>query len=665
MRKKQRVFHLFSSALLSVLISLPAVIPNASAATSEKSSSETVQSAAYHYTIKDVTRAQRIIAEYETAFESDMAFYDVNSDNRIDIKDITIIQQHIAQLTVIKNDSQNEQSTENPTTQPTTVQQKTTQSIQPSTEHTVFVEPTETPKASFLSLNSTQVTLGKNETFTLVYSSDGKNVSFRSQNNNIATISSKGIITPKSVGRTKVFCIADNLQAECDVDIKNEAKAVVLNRTTLKLGIGERFTLTNSIPTGTAAYSREYYSDNPNIAAVNVKSGQITAKSSGTTNIICKLKNGVEAKCTVTVQPLAQSLTFNRSGVTISLNESFDIDSYAPAGTAAYYRSYYSRNEKIAKVSKSGGVITPVGIGSTDIECRTISGVAGTFRITVTDKVAAVNLNCYYSPEVVGKTYRLTAHTNAGCDSAREFEFHSSDNAVVVISKVNNNSAVLTPMSQGTAYITVRTKNGTSNVCTVVVDGTTVKCIDVSYWNGTSTDFNRVKASGIEYVIMRAGFGDTADSYFELNYSKAKAAGLKVGVYWFSYSTTTSGGFSEANRCLQILNGKALDLPVYYDLEYTPGTYLGRDSYTQMAVNFCETIKQAGYKAGIYSSTYWYNSYLNRQVLLNNGYSIWNAHWRVSQSGLPCDIWQYSETGSVDGVYTDVDLSWIYNLNIL
>ena len=192
-----------------------------------------------------------------------------------------------------------------------------------------------------------------------------------------------------------------------------------------------------------------------------------------------------------------------------------------------------------------------------------------------------------------------------------------------------------------------------------------MKAIDVSCWQ-VGVDYNKVKNSGINVVLIRAGFGREAsqkDSQFEAHYKGAKAAGLKIGVYWYSYADSISDAVNEANACLACLNGRKLDLPVYYDLEEPWQQSFGRATLTIMAEKFCDTIKKHGYRAGVYANAYWFSQCLNYSTLRNK-YSIWLAQWASSHS-IACDIWQYSETGSVNGVNGNVDMNIIENTSII
>lgn len=192
-----------------------------------------------------------------------------------------------------------------------------------------------------------------------------------------------------------------------------------------------------------------------------------------------------------------------------------------------------------------------------------------------------------------------------------------------------------------------------------------IKAIDVSCWQ-VGVDYNKVKSSGINVVLIRAGFGREAsqkDNQFETHYKNAKAAGLKIGVYWYSYAEGISDAVNEANACLECLNGRKLDLPVYFDLEEPWQQSFGKATLTAMAEKFCDTIKKHGYRAGVYANAYWFSQCLNYSTLYNK-YSIWLAQW-ANYHTIKCDIWQYSETGSVNGVSGNVDMNIIENPSII
>ena len=192
-----------------------------------------------------------------------------------------------------------------------------------------------------------------------------------------------------------------------------------------------------------------------------------------------------------------------------------------------------------------------------------------------------------------------------------------------------------------------------------------VTAIDVSYCQ-TGVDYNKVKNSGIDAVIIRAGFGKETyqkDSEFETHYKNAKKAGLAVGVYWYSYAYSVAEAKQEAKVCLACIKGKTLELPVYYDLEESGQTRLGMSALTNIAIAFCEAIKSGGYRAGVYSNLNWLNNYLDYERLRNR-YSIWLAQWSSSPSK-NCDIWQNADNGRISGISGNVDTDVIINKNII
>ncbi len=192
-----------------------------------------------------------------------------------------------------------------------------------------------------------------------------------------------------------------------------------------------------------------------------------------------------------------------------------------------------------------------------------------------------------------------------------------------------------------------------------------IKCIDVSEWQG-KIDWKKVKAAGYSHAILRAGFGRSQtqkDAEFERNYKNAKAAGVKLGVYWYAYAVDKADAVKEAKACLEVIKGKTLELPVFYDMEENSMTKLGKTALTAMATAFCEEIKKGGYKCGIYGNPNWFTNYLDYKTLKSK-YPIWLAQY-YKEAQLECDIWQYSSEGKVDGISGNVDLNVIYNEDIV
>ena len=186
-----------------------------------------------------------------------------------------------------------------------------------------------------------------------------------------------------------------------------------------------------------------------------------------------------------------------------------------------------------------------------------------------------------------------------------------------------------------------------------------VKGIDVSEWQD-SIDFAKVKQSGIGFVIIRAGYGNgNKDSCFEQNYSRAKAAGLPVGAYWYSYADSAAGAKNEAQKCAAILKGKQFEYPIYFDLEEKSQLSKGKDFCSSLITAFCNEMEAQGFFAGFYMSLSAVNSYVTDAV--KKRYAFWVAQWNdtCSYTG-QYGLWQYSSKGSVSGINGNVDMDCGY-----
>lgn len=192
----------------------------------------------------------------------------------------------------------------------------------------------------------------------------------------------------------------------------------------------------------------------------------------------------------------------------------------------------------------------------------------------------------------------------------------------------------------------------------------TARGIDVSKFQGT-IDWNAVKADGITFAIIRCGYrgyGTGAlveDSTYRQNIQGAINAGLKVGVYFYSQAINEAEAVEEASMVLSLVSGYSLPLGVYYDTESVAGgraNAISAAQRTACAVAFCETIRNAGYKAGVYSYASWFYNALNFANI--SKYNIWIAQYRDTLSfNYKYNIWQYTGSGRVNGISTAVDMN--------
>ena len=191
--------------------------------------------------------------------------------------------------------------------------------------------------------------------------------------------------------------------------------------------------------------------------------------------------------------------------------------------------------------------------------------------------------------------------------------------------------------------------------------GEDMKGIDVSVHNG-NIDWQKVKAGGIDFAILRAGYGRLAsqkDERFEQNYSGAKAAGIPIGAYWYSYAMSEDEARLEADVFLSIIKGKQFEFPVYYDVEEKKQFALGKEKVSAIMRAFLERVEAAGYFVGLYGSASSLTTHTADDI--KSRYTIWLAHW-VNQTsyGGAYGIWQHSEKGKVDGINGNVDLDICY-----
>ena len=191
--------------------------------------------------------------------------------------------------------------------------------------------------------------------------------------------------------------------------------------------------------------------------------------------------------------------------------------------------------------------------------------------------------------------------------------------------------------------------------------------IDVSKWNG-NIDWKAVKNEGIEFVIIRCGYrGSSAgalieDPNFKTNIKGAQAAGLKVGVYFFTQAVNEAEAVEEASMVIGLCKGYGITYPVYLDVEGSNGRG-DNISAAQRTANiraFCGTIQNAGYRPGVYANKTWFTSKINTSQLTS--YKIWLAQYAASPSYTASryDMWQYTSKGKVAGISGNVDLNISY-----
>ena len=193
--------------------------------------------------------------------------------------------------------------------------------------------------------------------------------------------------------------------------------------------------------------------------------------------------------------------------------------------------------------------------------------------------------------------------------------------------------------------------------------------IDVSRWN-EEINWNKVKDAGIKYAIIRAGYRGSVtgtlveDWYFKENVEGAATAGIPVGLYFFTQATNEVEAVEEASMVLTLCKDYDITYPIFIDTEGAGGNgradALDTKTRTAVCLAFCETLRRAGYDAGIYASRNWFNKNIDTSVLTDDIY-IWLAEYGDAVTyDKKYHIWQYTSSGRVLGIEGRVDLNLSY-----
>lgn len=203
------------------------------------------------------------------------------------------------------------------------------------------------------------------------------------------------------------------------------------------------------------------------------------------------------------------------------------------------------------------------------------------------------------------------------------------------------------------------------------------KGVDVSRWNG-NIDWSKMKDTGVTFAVLRC-YSYGKDMKFDEYYDGAAAEGMDIGAYVFMYATSEDEAVKEANAALKALDGRALDFPLFLDIEYEKLPSLGVKKLTDIALTELKLFKKAGYKVGIYASKNFINNYLDMERL--SEYYLWTAKWSLtsgsgskkfyfknmdpySSSRPEGDMWQFTEKGAgayygVESGYIDLDYCYV------
>ena len=193
-----------------------------------------------------------------------------------------------------------------------------------------------------------------------------------------------------------------------------------------------------------------------------------------------------------------------------------------------------------------------------------------------------------------------------------------------------------------------------------------IQGLDLSNYQGKirTSKFKKIKKAGYEFIILRLGYTGssslkpTIDASFEYNYKAATEAGLPLGIYYYSLAKDGKLSEEEAKFCIKNLKNKKIVYPAYIDIEDSKQINCSKTKLAEVGNTYCKTMKDAGYKSGVYASVSWFN---NKIGTIKSDYSKWVAQYYIKcEYKGAYDIWQYTSSKKVTGIRGNVDANICY-----
>ena len=181
-----------------------------------------------------------------------------------------------------------------------------------------------------------------------------------------------------------------------------------------------------------------------------------------------------------------------------------------------------------------------------------------------------------------------------------------------------------------------------------------IKGVDLSYCQD-GISFPALKQAGVKFAIIRAGFSTKKDVTMDKFVADCKKYGIDYGFYWYSYAMSIEQALTEAEKCIEVIKNLSPTYPVFFDMEEEKHiSGLSTDTRTKMAIAFCEKIRRAGFKPGVYANPSFLEYYYDKSRIVGK-YDIWLAHWtnspeRPSRYDYGQTMWQWGldRIGSYD-----------------
>lgn len=494
----------------------------------------------------------------------------------------------------------------------------------------------------------------------------------------VVSVDGNGTVKGLKAGTAKVRAYAKDgsgvVSNTCTVTVSEDVSVTM--EAPGSIAIGEKKIL--KCTTGGDISSVEWSISDSNVAIIEKDGGKVKGVAAGraTVTVTVKGKNGKQVSATgeltVNAADVAE-VQLDPASLSIKVDEKATIQAKVTlSGNQAV--DWKSGDEKIAKIVETQDdkcVIQGIKPGKTTITAtsRENGEKKATAEITVTLKDGTALLKdkdgnqlyykdgSEYKEATVADYYKYDVFYRKKDNSNYRYTGWQTIDGKRYYFDKNGNAVTGDQIIQGMKY----TFNSDGSL---KVNG--VMGIDVSKHNG-NIDWNAVKNSGVDYVVIRCGYRGSAtgvlveDPKFKSNIQGATAAGLKVGVYFFSQAVNEVEAVEEASMTISLIRNYKITYPVFLDVEAANGRADNLDSATRTQVikAYCETIRNSGYTAGVYANKTWLSSKLNVGSL--GSYRIWLAQYASAPtySGR-YEMWQYSSQGKISGISGNVDLNVSY-----
>ncbi len=513
------------------------------------------------------------------------------------------------------------------------------------------------------------IIIKKEESTSVTTSLTGDFITWLSEDESIVTIDggqsgNTNTITGNAVG-TAIVTASNGTDTETFQVTVTESQ-ITIDKQTASVQVGQTITIN-------ASASATWKSSDTSIATVD-ENGVVTGIKAGTAAITAEA-DGVAATCLVTV--FESSTTISASTLSIKVGETATLKATVIGEDKSV--AWTSSDTSVATVEMNG-TVTGVKAGTATITA-TANGVGASCTVTVTsdepsteneesaDTETALKDNNGKQVYVKNEAGEYVAAVYA--DYYKYDKFYIKQPAFkytgwqtldgsVYYYDADGNVVKGTQVIQGATYNFDATTGA-------LVTTSGVLGIDVSKWNG-DIDWNAVKNSGVNYVIIRCGYrGSTTgalieDPKFRTNIKGASSAGLKVGVYFFSQATNEVEAVEEASMVLSLIKGYNISYPVFLDVEPSGGRgdSISKEARTAVINAFCQTISNSGYASGVYANKTWLESKFNTGSLTSSC-KIWLAQYAAKPTyGGKYNMWQYTSKGKVSGIKGDVDMNLSY-----